>query len=539
MEWSSSGLEPRQCLELMSWKVDVEWCSFLFPESQPSSSSCGTDVDLETLVASLGLAGKLPITSLPVTSSYRSVKATGVVLLIGLGSYLCYKLYKVWLYQQFQGIGFSRRGGNSPPPPSSFAEGTPAFSYHHLSNSAATINDFLNVKTRYFGPVHMNNDDNYSENEMTQCQDFTSQGQPGSEQGWRQWPRRRRQKLSSPPSANPRRGWLLQKLHSLAPVNQELGNNNEDKFSNRLSPRGDGNSTGTSSTNSSPMSHPHHSLSRDLSFDSLGLFYRTRREGSIDSMSSELSFDMPSFTEQSAENPTVTRLDKLQEEIEQLKSNCQLMDEEFETVKCNRNLPGLSDLMEAAELQGEGELTVQDIVRRQSAKACFKGLYSLTTINRSMSMDLSMDEDSPQTSTQIGLAQLDEERLPSLEWDEEYCPDDDNNWKVASPASPNHSSKLDTSGYGSVSLTGSQFSCLESPTSPAEPITNDMIRSTSCESGAEMWSLSSSGSEPESPMIDNSSFKAVNIGTRVDILSYAQREWAGNTPKAHTILRVR
>jgi hypothetical protein len=52
-------------------------------------------------------------------------------------------------------------------------------------------------------------------------------------------------------------------------------------------------------------------------------------------------------------------------------------------------------------------------------------------------MDLSMDEDSPQSSTQIGLAQLDEEKLPSLEWDEEYCPDSENNWKVAAPASPN------------------------------------------------------------------------------------------------------
>lgn len=139
--------------------------------------------------------------------------------------------------------------------------------------------------------------------------------------------------------------------------------------------RREGNSTGTSSTGSSPISYPHqHSLSRDLSFDSLGLFGRPRREGSIDSMSSELSLDMPSFTEQGSESTTVARLDKLQEEIDQLKSNCQMMDEEFETVKCNRNLPGLTDLLEVAE-HNQGDFTVEDFVRQQSAKACFKGLF--------------------------------------------------------------------------------------------------------------------------------------------------------------------
>lgn len=43
-------------------------------------------------------------------------------------------------------------------------------------------------------------------------------------------------------------------------------------------------------------------------------------------------------------------------------------------------------------------------------------------------MDLSIDEDSPQTSNQFGLSQLpEEEHFPSLEWDEEYSPDQENN----------------------------------------------------------------------------------------------------------------
>lgn len=82
---------------------------------------------------------------------------------------------------------------------------------------------------------------------------------------------------------------------------------------------------------------------------------------------------MPSFTEQTAENITVARLDKLQEEIDQIKSNCQIMDEEFGTVKCNRNLPGLAELMETTEHRDGEQLSEQDIARQQSAKACFKG----------------------------------------------------------------------------------------------------------------------------------------------------------------------
>lgn len=80
---------------------------------------------------------------------FSVVKVTGVVLLLGLGSYLCYKLYKVWLYQRFQGAASGRGGGNPPSPPSSFADGTPAFSYHHMSESSAKINDLLNVKVKF------------------------------------------------------------------------------------------------------------------------------------------------------------------------------------------------------------------------------------------------------------------------------------------------------------------------------------------------------------------------------------------------------
>lgn len=135
-------------------------------------------------------------------------------------------------------------------------------------------------------------------------------------------------------------------------------------------------STGSSSTTSSPFSHPNfpnnNSLIRDLSYDSLGFSSGKYGDDSIDSASSEISLDLASNFEQSSENSTVARLDKLQQEIDQLKTNCILMDEDFGIIKCNRNLPGLSNLMETNELQGN-TLTIEDIVKKQNAKACFKG----------------------------------------------------------------------------------------------------------------------------------------------------------------------
>lgn len=138
---------------------------------------------------------------------------------------------------------------------------------------------------------------------------------------------------------------------------------------------GCGTSTSTSSTGSSPVCHPHfrhqsHMLPRDLSYDSLVLLSHSRREGSIDSMSSDISLDLASLADQTSENSTVARMDKLQQEIDQLKTNCLMMDEDFETIRCNRNLPGLASLMESSEKSNEDE---SDAVKKESARACFKG----------------------------------------------------------------------------------------------------------------------------------------------------------------------
>ena len=177
--------------------------------------------------------------------------------------------------------------------------------------------------------------------------------------------------------------------------------------SKRLSPEGaeveqqQGSTTGDSTSTS--LTHNLQSctsLIRDESYDSLGFSKRLARDGSFDSTFSELSLDF--LPESAAELDTGTMLcmEKLQQEIDQLKTNCQMMDEEFETIRCNRNLPGMSSLMAA-------NASCQDLVSRavhpnldtgaghkesskqEKARACFAGLYSLTTIKNSTSSELS------------------------------------------------------------------------------------------------------------------------------------------------------
>lgn len=77
MEWS--GSESRQCLELLSWKMDVEWCGFLFsenPQSPPPISN--GDIDWELLANTLGLVEKLPLTPSQVSSSYGPGKLKNI-----------------------------------------------------------------------------------------------------------------------------------------------------------------------------------------------------------------------------------------------------------------------------------------------------------------------------------------------------------------------------------------------------------------------------------------------------------------------------
>jgi len=202
--------------------------------------------------------------------------------------------------------------------------------------------------------------------------------------------------------------------------------------SKRLSPEGaeveqqqdstTGDSTSTSLTHNLQSCT---SLVRDESYDSLGFSKRLPRDGSFDSTFSELSLDFLPESAADFDTDTMLCMEKLQQEIDQLKTNCQVMDEEFETIRCNRNLPGMSNLMAA-------NASNQDLVSRavdpnldtgaghtesskqEKARACFAGLYSLTTIKNSTSSELSDSFPAPVLGVggqgSIGSAE-------SLDWD--------------------------------------------------------------------------------------------------------------------------
>lgn len=142
------------------------------------------------------------------------------------------------------------------------------------------------------------------------------------------------------------------------------------------------------------------SLTRDESYDSLGFSKRLPRDGSFDSTFSELSLDFLPESAADFDTDTMLCMEKLQQEIDQLKTNCQKMDEEFETIRCNRNLPGMSSLMAANASNHDLVSRAVDpnldtgaghteSSKQEKARACFAGLYSLTTIQNSTSSELS------------------------------------------------------------------------------------------------------------------------------------------------------
>jgi hypothetical protein len=214
----------------------------------------------------------------------------------------------------------------------------------------------------------------------------------------------------------------------------------------RLSPEGaeveqqqgniDGESSGTQNLQSGT------GLIRDESYDSLGFSKHLPRDGSFDSTFSELSFDFLPDSSADVDTGTMLCMEKLQQEIDQLKTNCEMLDEEFETIKCNRNLPGMSSLMKAKASNNSLASSAlgsnlgtdaghQESSKQEKARACFAGLYSLTTIKNSTSSELSDSFPAPvlgvHSQGSIGSAE-------SLEWDSPKLP--------ASPAKKSHVSTL-------------------------------------------------------------------------------------------------
>lgn len=298
----------------------------------------------------------------------------------------------------------------------------------------------------------------------------------------------------------------------------------------------------------------------DQSYKSLGFSsFNSYGGGSLESIVSELSIDISTLCETPHDQTAISLFDKLQQEIVQLKSNCDSMTEDFTQVKHNRYLPGLSNLLETSGKFGfsSGTTVDENYFDRQQAKDCFRGLYSLTTLSNSISFDLSECEDiSSQTSSSGRRKGFDfkQEEVPSLEWDECDIEVEDTNECLEINRSSGYNSTIIDSSSSCQIMTDSHIWSSEGDLFPELEATKT---SEALCSEPKDYSVKASGhncnnQRNASIQLSNdivlSPFKKLkqkgsdicvvqNIGCATDLLEYARKEWQGGTQKATIILK--
>ncbi|XP_046405805.1 uncharacterized protein LOC124170851 isoform X2 [Ischnura elegans] len=517
---------PVELLEMVSFGMDPQWCGQLFavcgphdkavlalPDAFAISAAAAPPID----VGWIAVAGTFGLQVCRLSCSLDSVKATGVIFLLGVGSLMFYKLYHLCC---------TRRPPRRPPHSPSLSAA--ATTYFPFSLPLAHVEDSETLKGLYFGPrspacgedvpfrrKHCSSIQDGSSSPSssscggTSCEDEDGQDadiSEGSCAGEHQGALRRgvapdtrntwsppvRQRMHPLHKAHSRplghalnpccpRGWKRPRHFSMpvSAVSHKSGATWSvanvrsvalpsfiEQGGQRSLPATPGRGlhqevVGRQDLAQSSVSHPwrnlpvgletpcHRNKSRLLqanpcsiseepsegptnskvfweeSFDSLGFPNNVSgdsgrnipREGSFDSTCSDLSLDFS--LRESVDTSTMACMDKLQKEIDQLKTNCLIMDEEFETIKCNRNLPGMSNLMKGnivSDVNGSSVEVMKcaneetDSVKQQKARACFAGLYSLTTIKNSTSSEMSDSFPPPGGRNSVGSAE-------SLEWD--------------------------------------------------------------------------------------------------------------------------
>ncbi|XP_059489301.1 uncharacterized protein LOC132204683 [Neocloeon triangulifer] len=342
---------------------------------------------------------------------FESVKATSIFFFLGVGGFVCYKLYHYYWPK------------NPPDSPKLNKRNIFSATGHKLKNLYQSRRKLLgngedasygSIQTNYFGPSTSCDDSDYADRSnsvsLSQSEDESFYSEPHIQErramykrsrsgGFRGiWGGRKGSQTHTREVAN--KGWLLsrikgsmsqfskptvQKKGASWPVTPCKGEDNQQpnlkkarsywNCSERMAP------DGAESSGLDVGYSYYQSMPRDFTVDSFSCNFekhcqpRFPREGSFDSTCSEYSIEWS--VKETEDSATVACLEKLQQEIDQLKNNCLMMDEDFETIKCNRNVPGMSSLMT--------EAPHQEFERR----ACFTGLYSLTCINKSISSELS------------------------------------------------------------------------------------------------------------------------------------------------------
>nr|CAD7571998.1 unnamed protein product [Timema californicum] len=289
----------------------------------------------------------------------HSAKATGVILLLGFGSIVCYKVFR----HCWQNC-FSTKSPPDSPTTSSSIISTAVSDIHLLEDlDNIDLDDVEASGVKYFGANTLPPDKSLSDtikrsNHVTQTPSSISA---------------KLQQLLRDHVLSAGLSWpstIESKSHLKKTANK-------DKY---------------------PVSKRKEENTKYLRFDPHGSGVDTHitRNGSFDSASSEFSLDFS--IPESLSDANIVNMEKIQKEIDSLNSKFLEMDEEIETIKSNRNLPGMSSLMEAntprrkplglnEDLPQDMEIT--ETLKQQNARACFAGLYSLTTIKNSASSDLS------------------------------------------------------------------------------------------------------------------------------------------------------
>ncbi|XP_046985769.1 uncharacterized protein LOC124555767 [Schistocerca americana] len=459
---------------MLSFSVEPHWCGALYSlcarheRALPlphladafACSAAGPPVDVDWIAVAGTFGFEICSLSSTWALAFEAVKASGVILLLGVGSLVCYKLYNYYWPRSRSRLG----SPDSSPSPQRRSKYCFAYSCAHgeLIEDVEEEDD-VDIQGCYFGPL--------DEKEKVEWSAHSSESEADTDPSKlcrcvRHCPvhhkapcssRHRHPRLrwrcpshmTSAPQQKPTT-WLLRKLsdmmniasgHQVAVVGSHIP---QDTPSSREIGKCQSMQVQLLKSKEEPMlisfsedkdfycqachemplhtdrvcgetvtDTPH--LIRDESYDSLGFSKGMPSEGSLDSVCSELSLDL-SLPEISLGTSTMVRFEGIQQVINQIKSNCDNMSEDFETIKCNRNLPGMSSLMKG------GATCDQDIkdalpeeeaenVKEQRARACFAGLYSLTVINNSTSSELSdacLNTDNKQGS--FGSAE-------SFEWD--------------------------------------------------------------------------------------------------------------------------
>ncbi|KAK7862901.1 hypothetical protein R5R35_002453 [Gryllus longicercus] len=503
--------------QMISFTLDPQWCGLLFsiycrhektsvlgPDTFSTCTLTGPPLDADWIA----FAGSIGVEICRLSSSwaliFETVKASGVILLLGVGSLVCYKLYHYY----WPGSRSRLNSPNSSPPHSRYGEN---LILYHVRDDNQLVEDLddediSSIEGRYFGPAPVpsksslqhgidvanflrksrffsiipsashfkfglsydeygNESSTFEESQMEKLSNSSSASSPCGLQHFRQgsWSMKhnmgpglhraclKEQKKTSKDNDS---SWLMKRLKNMLSVSQgpqqlehgcaslpvtpgcRLKHRNRDRkivtnwedgwkyapfgmFRDNKPSNGDGSSMASRKSSFGSNCSPiliHSRITRDESCDSLGYSKRLPREGSFDSTCSELSLDI-SLPEAPNESSTMLCLDNLQEEIDQLKNHCLMMDEEFETIKCNRNLPGMSSLMNVNvnsnnRLENKAQSphdALQETLAQENARACFAGLYSLTTIKNSTSSELS-DSFTANGRASVGSAE-------SLAWD--------------------------------------------------------------------------------------------------------------------------